>query len=327
MTVADRKPRPAVGVAALLLCAALWSLNGPLIKMLHDPAAMHQVFARLGIEPLSAENADQVSVPPGASRPAAGVSPWVIASYRSLIGGLFFLPLAWPHRRTLAKVTLRWRIASVLTFTAMTTTFVVATTMTTASNAIVLQYTSPLVVFLLSPWLLGERPAGREAAVMLIVLLGVAIIFLLGDHGDLPGLTISLSSGLWYGALTVVLRGLRTVDARVVVAMNTLFSGVALLIVVAALGTFSVSGYQLAILAILGVAQFATPYLLFSYGVQHVEAHRASLITLLEVLLNPLLTWLAIGEKPPFGTLIGGPVILAGVVAWILLAARRRVRA
>ncbi|QOJ13377.1 MAG: DMT family transporter [Planctomycetia bacterium] len=349
-------PRPWLGVLALLACAALWSMNGPLIKILNRPDAMDRALRLFGVSatgveapppatadravksthsPEPAEPRESTAVPTpaggeGVTLAEAGgaevrpVSPWTIASFRSLLGAAVFVPLAWPHRGTLRRVKPRWVIAGVVLFILMTTTFVVANTLTTASNAIVLQYTAPLVVFALSPLVLGERPSAGEGWVLLIVLVGVAVIFFAGPAGDTLGLVISLSSGLWYGALTVALRGLREVDARVVVGLNTLCSGLVLLPLVALYGSFSVTPFQLAMLALLGIAQFATPYLLFSYGVRHVEAHRASLITLLEVFLNPLLTWLVVAEAPGSATLIGGPIIVLGVVAWIFATLRRR---
>lgn len=309
--------RPVLGVLALLACATLWSLNGLLIKVLDDPQAMYGLLARIGIDapPLAQPGSDAPTARP--------VSPWAISSYRSLLGAAVFIPLAWPRRRTLGNVSPRWLLASVTAFTLMTATFVYANTLTTAANAIVLQYTAPLVVFLLSPFVLKERPHWREAAVLPIVLAGVAIIFLHGEQSDGFGLSVALSGGLWYGLLTVVLRGVRAVDARVLVAMNTLVSGLVVLPAVLLSGQYAVTWPQLGFLALLGVVGFATPYLLFSYGVQQVEAHRASLITLLEVLLNPLLAWLVVREQPSLGTLYGGPVILLGVVAWILLSLRR----
>ena len=109
---------------ALFACAAIWSLNGPLIKLLK-----------------------QEDVP--------GIT---IACYRSLIGGAVFLPLAWRRLGTLRSAAPGWSIAAVLTFTLMTVCFVIATTKTAAANAIILQYTSPVWVFLLSPLLLKEKP-------------------------------------------------------------------------------------------------------------------------------------------------------------------------
>ena len=80
---------------------------------------------------------------------------------------------------------------------------------------------------------------------------------------------------------------------------------------------------QFILLMTLSLVQLALPYVLFSKALEVVEAHRASLIVLLEALFNPLWTYLVVGEAVPRATLIGGPFILAGVVGWMLLSWRR----
>lgn len=284
-----------IGVLALLACAALWSLNGPLIKILQRPD---------GDSP--------------------GVAGLTIACYRSLIGGFFFLIPAWPRLTALRRVSPRWIIGSVVTFTLMTASFVIATTQTAASSAIALQYLSPVVVFLLSPLLLGERARLSEGFALVGALAGLAVIFFGHPPGAAGPLVIAVCSGLGYGALTVVLRGLRGVEPIVVVALNFVGSGLLMGAAMLVLpdSQFVVTGKQVAILALMSVVQFAAPYVLFSWALQRVEAHKASLIVLLEAILNPLFTFIAVGEAVPTPTLIGGPLILASVAAWMIVSWR-----
>ncbi len=274
-----------LGVPALLAAAALWSLSGPLIKTLSD----------------------------------TGLSGLKIACLRSLIGGLVFLPLVWPTRRTLLRVHVAWPIGAVLSFTLMTLTFVIATTRIAAATAIILQYTAPMIVVLLAPLLLRERPARRELAALGISMLGVGVIFLGTPGGELGGTLIALASGVGYGLVILTLRGLRGVNPLLVTAMNALGSGLLLCVPVALFDSFAVTPAQLGWLTLLAVVQFTLPYVLFSYGVSQVEAHRASQLVLLETILNPLYTWLLKGEVPPSATLLGGPLILAGVLVWVAL--------
>jgi drug/metabolite transporter (DMT)-like permease len=253
----------------------------------------------------------------------AQVPPVTIACYRSLLGGLVFLPLALRRLGTFRRVSPAWPIASLATFTLMTATFVIATTKTAAANAIILQYTSPIWVFLLAPLLLGERPGRAEGLVLLVAMAGVGVIFSGNPSTHLAGLTVALVSGLGYGSLTVVLRALRPVSPTAVAALNALGSGVLLLAPVAVWGVFGLTAYQWRLMLVLGLVQFTLPYVLFSWALQHIEAHRAALILLLEAILNPLWTFLLVGEVPPVATFLGGPLILAGVAGWLLLAWRR----
>ncbi|TWT45929.1 EamA-like transporter family protein [Phycisphaerae bacterium RAS1] len=281
-------------IAALVGCAALWSLNGPLIKLLYAGGAE-----------------------------GGGVSGLSIACYRSLVGGVFFLPLALRRLDTLRNVSIGWPIASVIAFTIMTYCFVAATTKVHAATAILLQYTSPVWVFLLSPLLLRERPGRSEGWVLLVCMAGIGIILSgYASHG-LSGVGLALASGMGYGALTVFLRGLRAVNPLVVVAMNAVGSGLLLAPAVIASGVDQIESRQFILIVVLGLVQFTLPYLMFSWALQYIEAHRASLLLLLETVLNPLFTFVIVGEKPPVATMLGAPFILAGVAGWLLLAWRR----
>ncbi len=275
-----------LGLLTLLACAALWSLNGPLIKLL---------------------NREDV---PGITT----------ACYRSLIGGLVFLPLAFGRRNTLRKVAPVWPVAGVLTFTLMTASFVIANTMTAAANAIILQYTSPVWVFLLSPLILKERPARTEGAALLVCMAGVGVIFAGNPDTNPAGLLVALASGFGYGTLTVLLRRLRPVSPAVVAALNAFGSGLLLIVPVLVWGSFALTAHQWQLMLLLALVQFTLPYLMFSWALQYVEAHRAALILLLETVLNPIWTYFFVGEIPPAATLLGGPLILAGVLLSLAIA-------
>jgi DME family drug/metabolite transporter len=180
--------------------------------------------------------------------------------------------------------------------------------------------------------LLKERPRRSDGPVLLVAMIGVAIIF--GGHGshEAPALLIGLTSGLGYGSLTVALRGLRRVDPRTVVALNFLGSGLLLVPAVAIWARvtdrpmgdlFLMSAYPFVLMLVLSIVQLALPYLLFSWALRRVEAHRAALILLLEAVLNPVATFLVVGEMVPTATLVGGPLILLSVVGWMMLTWRR----
>lgn len=270
----------------LVVCAALWSLNGPLIKLLNE----------------------------------AGVPAVTTACYRSLLGGLVFLPFAIRGLGTLRNVGPVWPAVTVVTFTVMTASFVIANGMTAAANAIILQYTSPIWVFFVGPLILNERSSRAEGLALLVAMAGVAVIFSGNPDTSPAGLLVALTSGMGYGVLTVLLRRLRPVSPVVVAATNSLGSGLLLVAPVAIWGQFALSGHQWSLMLLLALVQFTLPYFLFSWALQRVEAHRAALILLLEAILNPIWTYLLVHEVPPAATLFGGPLILLGVALSLLIA-------
>ena len=84
------------------------------------------------------------------------------------------------------------------------------------------------------------------------------------------------------------------------------------------------TGRQLALLAVFGAVQMATPYWLFARGLRTVSPHEAGIITLLEPLLNPLWAYLVTPEKdtPTPAMWAGGGLILLALV-WRYIPDRR----
>ena len=290
-----------LGVALVLAAGVLWSLNGALIKLLHQSGA--------------------------------GVGSVTIAMGRSLFGGLFLLPLASGRFRTL---TVRKReayarrklqpavLVCVLLFTLMTVCFVLANTRTKAANAIILQYTSTFWIYLLSARMLGERPGGRDIWILLLAMAGIGIIFADQAGTDLFGLCNALGAGLFYGLLTMNIRALRRSDAGAVTVMNCLGSALLLLPPALAVGHIGLSLREWGLLVLMGVVQFGIPYYLFSLGLSRIPAYHAGLITLIEPALVPVWTYLAVGELVPPATFVGGAVILAALC--LFMFARRHQR-
>lgn len=306
-TVPDSSQRSNVtGVILLVAAATLWSLSGALIKLLiEDGQGPHGV---------------------------------VIAWYRSLIAGLFLLPLAIGKMHTLRSNDpryARWPIrpASVwcaLFFSGMTVCYVTAMTLTEAGSAILLQYTSNIWIFLLSPLLLGERPSLRDIWVLALAMTGVFIIFWGEGTSDLPGLVAALASGLFYGLLTLMIRRMKDCHSAAVSVVNNLGSALVILPIVLYLNATSedpgmklaVSGRSLVLLALLGVVQFGLPYYLFTLGLARVPAYRAGLIVMIELVLVPLAAYIAVGEVMPPLRLIGGSLILLALIILGVLASR-----
>ena len=266
-----------MGAIWLLLAAVLWSLNGIFVRSLRE----------------------------------SDLGGWDIAGFRSLFACLFLTPLAWRRWKPIRDRA--WVLAAVLAFSAMCATFVNAMTRTTIANAIALQYTAPAWVFLFSPWITRERAAGIQFLSLAFSLVGVAVIFFCQYEPGQTGLLLGLASGLVFGIQTVLFRRVRFVDPLVMVWLAC--GGSALLtlpvsfVSPAPVLTAAVMGR----LALMGLVQFALPYVLYCIALNRMPAQSAALILLVEPVLSPLWVWLAIGEVPHPSTLVGGGFIMAGV--------------
>jgi drug/metabolite transporter, DME family len=258
----------------------------------------------------------------GAAIKLCGLSGWQIAGGRSLVAGLFLLA-AVPAAR--ARPTLR-TLAVAVAYALTVVQFVLATKLTTAANAIFIQDTAPLWVLLLSPWLLRERPTRGELLAVPVYAVGLALFFLDDlSAGQLLGNVVALSSGVAFALSILGLRLIRGEGPAALVWGNLLAAAIAL--------PFWPSGptpsaMDLGLVLYLGVFQLGLSYLLFSRGLERTPAVEASLLVLLEPVLNPIWTFLLAGERPGPWAIAGGAIVLAAT-AWrtigpALLASRTR---
>lgn len=249
----------------------------------------------------------------GAAIKSSGLDGWQLAGGRSLVAGIFLLAVAKEARR---RPTPRVLLVSVAyAFTVVL--FVVATKLTTAANAIFIQDTAPLWVLLLSPLLLREIPTRGELLAVPVYALGLGMFFL--DElsgGQVTGNFVALGSGVAFALSIIGLRLLREDGPAALVYGNLLAAVVALPV---GLGGPAPTPLDLALVLYLGVFQLGLAYLCFSRGLLHTPAVEASLLMLLEPVLNPIWTFLAAGERPGPWAMAGGAVVLAAT-AWRTLA-------
>ncbi|MBI4527171.1 MAG: EamA family transporter [Deltaproteobacteria bacterium] len=231
--------------------------------------------------------------------------PVTIAFYRFLFAALFFLGFIKSSEGA-------WQVPivySIVAYVAATGSFVWANKLTTAANAIVLQYTAPIYIYALAPLLFREQISRANFLALCGGMVGVAVIFF-GSVGqpDMPGILIALFSGLVFALYIVNLRFLSKISAGLLVCLNNL--GGVLLFLPFAVNDLHVAPIQLLALMVMGVVQFGSAYFFFSKGVEAVSLQEASLILLLEPVLNPLWVHLVTGEVPTAETSVGGSVIL-----------------
>lgn len=306
----------------VVVASLFWSLNGALIKLVNQDGQ--------------------------------GPSGIAIAFYRSLVAGLFLLPVAWRRCRTrpgVSKVLTRpAALWCVVFFTIMTACFVMANTMTQAASVIILQYTSTFWIFGLSPLILNEKPRSSDLWILGLALVGIVVMVLgpgvwerfvggTASAGDaaaastasesaaVVGMVVALASGFFYALLTLMIRRLRDADSATVTVMNNLGSAVLLLPVLLAVSGLGLSQRSMWLLIFMGIVQFGLPYYLYTLALARIPAYQAAILTLMEPVLVPVWACLFIGrsEIPSIWTVAGGGVILVALVLF-LLAARRAAR-
>ena len=243
-------------------------------------------------------------------------NPVAIAGTRSAIAaGVILLVIKKPKTTWSAP-----KIGGALAYAATVILFVTATKITTAANAIMLQYTSPIYVAILGMWLLKERTKLFDWLTIFIVFGGMAMFFVgkLSMDGIL-GNILAAASGVSYALMVIFLRMQK--DGSPV---ESVFWGNILTAIIGLPFMFQSAPDALGWLGLilLGTVQLGIPYVLYSMAIKHVTALEAILIPVLEPILNPVWVFLMLGETPGIWALIGGIIVLSAITVRCLLSAK-----
>lgn len=257
------------------------------------------------------------------------IAPWhplAIAGARSLIGGVvIWLYLKRPH-----FTWSRTQILCALAYAATMITFVAANKLTTAANAILLQYTAPLYAAFLGAALLKEKVHWFDWATIAVVVGGMVLFFLDKlSQGGMLGNLFAVASGVVFALAIVLLRKQKEGSPLESILLShgiTFVVGLPFII-----GSFISRGQGagewaassqwstivpgIGAILVLGIFQVGIASILLSYGVRHVTALQSLLTSILEPIFNPVWVFLILGEIPGPLSLAGGGLILVTITA------------
>ncbi len=252
--------------------------------------------------------------------------PLAIWSARSAIAASVLFAVRRPSLRRISRA--EWGAAVALAAT--TGLFIVSNKLTTAANAILIQYSAPVWIALFGTWFLGERATRLDWVTIGLVLGGITLFFfeqLTLDH--VAGNLIALGAGVAFAFSAMTLRraALSSTAERPVDPLRAMFLGNLLGAAIGAPFMVLHAGPDLhgwfALLG-LGIVQQAAAYLCYAWAIRHATALEAMLIPVIEPILSPLWVALAIGERPGSWALLGGAIVVGAVVMRGVLAPKRQ---
>jgi drug/metabolite transporter (DMT)-like permease len=259
----------------------------------------------------------------GAAIKAAAFTGWQIASFRSGIAAVALWLMIPAARRGWT-----WRAALVgVAYAGCLTLFVLANRLTTAANTIFLQSTAPLYLLVLAPWLLKEPVRRQDLGFMLAVGLGLMLFFVSVDApiATAPnpgrGNLLAVASGFFWALAVCGLRWLSTEEGRgspvAAVVSGNLVAFLFSLPMTTPLALHPAADWL--VIVYLGVFQIAVAYVFVTNALRRIPALEASVILLMEPVLNPLWAWVIQREAPGLWALLGGAIILGATTArsWV----------
>ncbi|SHH61020.1 Threonine/homoserine efflux transporter RhtA [Sporobacter termitidis DSM 10068] len=279
----DRK-KQRIAIAQMLICAALWSIAGIFIKLIDW-------------------------------------NPMVISGFRGLFAavtvGVYMLITK--QRLFLSKQVLLCAFFLAATFSC----FVVANKLTTAANAIVLQFTSPIFIILFSALLFRQKFRTSDYLTVLLTFCGIAVFFVSGLRaGQLAGNIVGMLAGVFMAGMYL---SVSRTDA--IQKMSGIFFGQVLTALIGIPFVFftrgTVTTLSVVFIVILGVVQIGIPYILLALASNRCPPLACSLIGALEPLLNPVWVLIFAGENPGIFSLIGGVIVIGAVTAQCVLQDKR----
>jgi drug/metabolite transporter (DMT)-like permease len=254
------------------------------------------------------------------SRQLESARGFEVSFWRSFFAAIFVaLILSWQHKAKLGQKLLglgRYGLASGVMWAAMFTCFMLALTMTTVANALIVESFAPLLTAIFAWVFLSEKIPRRTWLAIFVAFAGMLWMFIDGfsklDARGLIGVMLALCVPFAVAANVIILKkGGQHVDLIPAVFVGGVLS--ALLMLPFAL-PLSASLHDIGILAVLGVFQLGLPCMIMVHAAKGLSAPEISLLSLLEVVLGPFWVWLAIGEEPAKATLLGGAVVLSALI-------------
>ena len=234
---------------------------------------------------------------------------------------LVFLPAArrnWNPRVFLVAIAYAVTLAS----------FVIANKLTTGANAIFIQDSALIFILLLSAALLRERPGRADFVLMIPMAIGLALFFFGNERavetasnpalGNLVACGSAISWSFVIVGFRWLARGSHNGGALQAATLGNLLACLFCLPFAWPLPSGRVTDWVL--LVYLGVFQIGLAYVLMTGAMEFVPAVEASLLLLLEPVLNPIWIWLVWHERPSNLALAGGALILSATLAraWLV---------
>lgn len=237
--------------------------------------------------------------------------PMAIASGRGLLVALIMLVY---YRK---RLTVRLNLTTWLSGLALVATqslFVIANKLTTAANAIMLQYSAPIFIIVIGLVLYRSRPARRDVLIMFWALAGI-VLFFFDDlsAGHQLGNLLALVTGLTFAAVFVFNNrpDCHVPAALLIGQIGTFLAGLPWLL---ALPREQIQPMPVFALLMLGLFQHGLGYILFQFGIRLTQPLNASLLSMIEPIMNPVWVFLLLNEKPGRMALIGAVIVISAVL-------------
>jgi drug/metabolite transporter (DMT)-like permease len=247
-----------------------------------------------------------------------------ITFWRSLFAAIFvgsYLCLQRDFARSLRRAGAAGLLSGCMWAT-MFVTFMLALTLTSTANTLIMLAVAPLMTAVLARAVLKAPISARTWVAILIAMAGIGAMFTgslrLESGTGVLGMLIALGAPI-ASAINVVILKKRGQSVDLVPAVF-LGGAISALVVLPFALPLVAPPRDILLLAILGFFQLGLPCTLLVIAARHLSATEVALLALLEVVLGPLLAWAGAGEVATLHTLVGGTLVVGALLLNELVA-------
>jgi len=246
----------------------------------------------------------------GALIKSVSMDPFTLNALRCLIGGAVLLP--WARLREIRPGP--WLPVLLVAYIHTLIGFVYGTSHTTAANAIALQATAPVWVWLLTLPLHKGRPL-KLVPPLLVILAGLGIMLSepaggASRWGDL----VALSTGFSLAVVQISLSRVHLPAISAVCVSNLSAGLVSLALIPEGVGSISATGQEWVAILLFGTMHSALAFVLIAMSLKRLPVTQVSILGMAEPLLNPMWVYLVASEAPSLHGLVGWGGIMAGIL-------------
>jgi len=216
----------------------------------------------------------------------------------------------------------KYSIVAAVSLAGLLFCFVTANKLTTAANAIILQYTAPIFILIISILFLKHQIHKKE--VIIVTVTAIGIVFFFFDQlspGNILGNLLAILAGLLLAIMFLAVGFGGGEDDSI--RLSSMLVGHLLTAVVGiSIGlplTESFAMSEIVCIVILGIIQLGVPYVLYALASKDCSPLACSLIGMIEPILNPVWVFIFAGEVPGFYALVGGAIVIAAVTIWCVV--------
>ena len=243
--------------------------------------------------------------------------PMAIAGVRSAIALIPIIIAYGPPKRMKGFT----QIGAAVCYSVTLLLFVSANKMTTAANVILLQYSAPIYVIILSGPMLKEKVKLRDVITVCVVVAGLALFFFEQlDADGIIGNILALVSAVTLAFMMIFLRKEKDGTPMNSVIWGNIFTFIAGLPFIFTNGTPDSTSWIG--LTLLGLFQLGLSYVIYMKALPHITTVETALVPIIEPLLSPTFVALTTGEIPGALPFVGGLIVVTGVT--VNLAAKRK---